>query len=607
MSNGLHTKQIEMLSVNHLEIDLTKTGYLNPYINSGDNEPSWDGYVYVIEKEKIYTKKNLGKTPVQVKGKYCEELDSPKIMYPVDIQDLKNFLQDGGVLYFVVYVTVEGHSIYYAPLEPIKIKELLIGINDTQKTKNIRFSKLPTNDIEIVNIFKSFLYNRKKQMSFIDEKIFTLDEIMDVKGAELTFTLTGLELNQDNFQNYVDSNNVYMYARLPESPILVPLTGSIKELVEVEKADLRISIGDKVYYTEQIRERSKETVCLKFGDSFEFIIDENSNNHSFNYRISSSLRSSLIDLEFLISMQKSKGFEINGKFVDFSKAIDSTPEFDYEMYNKWFDHCKKVVDLLDYLNITGDLNCTKLSDREWRDIDALVKGLILNEEVRLRDGLQTFHIIKIQNYFIPLILHKQKYDHYLIEELFHVRKRKLYLSIPPDEFLYTVPIFRCLTAEQLVQCSTLKFETLLDEYQKLHTSKNDILFDANQFLLRLITAADLCNTSLEKKEKFLKTCLKFVCWLEEENTINGELDPDILKLNEFQIIKRQRDLTSSEVEWLFELSEATSKDDMLKFGAYVLLGESKRAKRIFSKFSEEEQEEYRQYPIYSLLNINDKE
>lgn len=601
MSEGYHTRQTELAAVKYLELDLMDTDYLNPFINSGDTEPSWDGFVYVHEKEKTYTKKNIRKVPVQVKGKYCEKLDSTTITYPVDVQDLNNFLQDGGVLYFVVLVVPKKYSIYYVPLEPMKIKELLLGIKDKQKTKNIELSRLPTNSTEIVNVFKSFLYNRTRQMSFIDEEVLTLDDIEKIKGAELTFSLTGLNLHRENLQNYIDSNNVYMYARLPESPILVPLNGNIKELIEVEKINLVIGIGNRVFYTEQIRERPRETIRLKFGDSFELIIDEKSSTHSFNYRISDSLRSSLIDLEFLILMQQNKGFEINGKFLDLSRAIDATTEFDYDKYNEWLNHCKKIVALLDYLNIAEDLNCRKISDREWQDLDLLVKGLILKQEVSLKDNLQKFQILKIQNFFIGLVLSKQENGCYLIEDMFQVIESTLYLSSDSDDFSYSVPAFRILTAEQLVQCSNLKFDVLLKEYVKLNSPNNNILFDANQFLLKLITAADLCDSNPDKKENFLKVSMEFVYWLQEEIAKSGGLDSDILKLNELQIIKRQRDLTPDEIEWLFELIESISKDNILKFGACVLLGENKRAERIFSSFSEEEQEEYSRYPIYSLF------
>lgn len=55
--------QLEMHSVNHLEMDLIDTDYLNPFISKGDKEPSWDGFVY-IHSNKEYKKKDIGKVPI---------------------------------------------------------------------------------------------------------------------------------------------------------------------------------------------------------------------------------------------------------------------------------------------------------------------------------------------------------------------------------------------------------------------------------------------------------------------------------------------------------------------------------------------------------------
>lgn len=209
------------MSISFLKIALTQTGYLNPYLNSGDTEPSWDGFIYVLEKKNEYNKNKLGKVPVQVKGKYSDELSRKSISFSAEIRDLENYLQDGGVLYFVIYINEKSEvTFYYAQLEPIKIKEILVSSKLPSGKKSIKLKKLPSDTIAIVNIFKSFLFHRKKQMSFIDGDLYTFESLSkDHKKVELTFTLTGLALNQHNMQDYVDTNNVYLYAKIPESPL----------------------------------------------------------------------------------------------------------------------------------------------------------------------------------------------------------------------------------------------------------------------------------------------------------------------------------------------------------------------------------------------------
>ena len=61
--------QLELISVSQLKIVLSATDYLNPAINDGDKEHTWDGFVYV-HNNKNYKKKNIGKVPVEEKVSY---------------------------------------------------------------------------------------------------------------------------------------------------------------------------------------------------------------------------------------------------------------------------------------------------------------------------------------------------------------------------------------------------------------------------------------------------------------------------------------------------------------------------------------------------------
>ena len=174
----LDKRQLEIMSINFLKITLTQTGYLNPFLNSGDTEPSWDGYISVLEKMNKYNKNKLGKVPVQVKGKYSDDLSQSRISFLAEIRDLENYLQDGGVLYFVIYINGKNDvTFYYAQLEPIKIKTILESRKNSSGKKSIELKKLPSDTIDIVIIFKSFLFHRKKQMSFIDGDLYTFESL----------------------------------------------------------------------------------------------------------------------------------------------------------------------------------------------------------------------------------------------------------------------------------------------------------------------------------------------------------------------------------------------------------------------------------------------
>jgi len=63
-----------------------------------------------------------------------------EISHPVNIDDMNNYLNDGGVIYFVVYISTDGvnKKIYYQTLTPVKLKSYISEIKktDNKKTKN---------------------------------------------------------------------------------------------------------------------------------------------------------------------------------------------------------------------------------------------------------------------------------------------------------------------------------------------------------------------------------------------------------------------------------------------------------------------------------------
>ena len=123
---------IEKVAVNTVALAISKSNYLVPNINSGDKEPSWDGDIEVYNKAGVnHNKSDLNiKIPVQVKGKLSDSPRKKTIKYPVEISDLRNYLQAGGTIYFVVYMDSSGENsqIYYADMLPFELKKFFLNM-----------------------------------------------------------------------------------------------------------------------------------------------------------------------------------------------------------------------------------------------------------------------------------------------------------------------------------------------------------------------------------------------------------------------------------------------------------------------------------------------
>jgi hypothetical protein len=88
---------------------------LQSYINERDKEPLWDGHIYVFPKGSNSKDELIGRVPVQVKGKKkAVSQKTTNMSYRIDVSSLKKYLQDGGVIYFVVaFAANHATTIFY--------------------------------------------------------------------------------------------------------------------------------------------------------------------------------------------------------------------------------------------------------------------------------------------------------------------------------------------------------------------------------------------------------------------------------------------------------------------------------------------------------------
>lgn len=137
-------KAIETFAVNAVRNSIVMSNFLDQFIQDNDKEPSWDGHVYIYTHKSKRKDCLKGRLPVQVKGVESNDFTKREISYPVATSDLTNYLNDGGSVFFVVYVGRGGASsqIYYTELTPIKLR-LYIASSKAQKTKSIKLKKFP--------------------------------------------------------------------------------------------------------------------------------------------------------------------------------------------------------------------------------------------------------------------------------------------------------------------------------------------------------------------------------------------------------------------------------------------------------------------------------
>ena len=174
----MDTSKVETKAVAYVQDVLSNCPLLAASdIKIGDKEMSLDGSVRIHNTDN-HTKHNLrGRVFVQVKGRTVGNISKETISYQAEVSDLRNYLQDGGAIYIVVYFGPNNaRKIYYETLTVVKLKQYLSKVKSTQRKKSISLRALPTDTNDIETIFLNFYNDSMNQKGFANAHISSLTE-----------------------------------------------------------------------------------------------------------------------------------------------------------------------------------------------------------------------------------------------------------------------------------------------------------------------------------------------------------------------------------------------------------------------------------------------
>lgn len=596
----MNSIQIETFAVNAVKDSILMSDYLTPFINENDKEPSWDGAVYIY-KDRNCTKDNLkGRMPVQVKGKESDDLSKNEISYTMTVIDLKNYLDDGGAILFVVYIGNGGLSkkIYYIELPPIKLRIELGSVNG-QKTKTLKLKEFPVDNNKKASIFLNCYENCRRQSSFSSATLLTLDELQEqgvLEGITVPISTIGME----NPKLALLSSEVYIYAKIKGSSIPQPLEIIPKDIHtrEIEVAD--ISIGDKQFYSSLCRIRTAEQSKYIFGESFSIIFHENGASCKIKYKNSDNIRVLAKDLDFMITCIEEGYFSLNGTKMKFDYNNEGLEKFDMDQQKNNLKNAKDIVRLLDILGCDKDINIGKLSKGDWINLDRLIYGLIYKKPIKVKlenlAPVQLFNVGELK-FAICLTPDKNVADTFYLSDFFKTEMPAC-IELESGETVFISQYF-ILKKKELNCLDNIRYEVLLPSFQKLQRH-HETINRANYFFLELLLAYDE-----SKNRRLLEAAKEFADWLCESN--EEELPYSVKELNRLQVIKRIRDFNIEEVKDAYSIIEDPTSTDIIRAGAYLLLDQQSLAAIHFDRLDETLKNEFKTYPIYYFWKAEEKE
>ena len=567
----------ETFSITTLQRMCARSEYLDESdIHMNDKTVSWDGNIIYYKTKKPASTGNEFLIPIQVKGKEYNILpDSDSISYPVDINDLKNYLKNGGVIFFVdaISKTEYNDKMYAKILLPVDIVHIMKG-KEEQGSITVHLNHVKTVR-ELEELCVLFKENRPKQaMVGVGKSIPDYDNISN-------FTISTLPTPYMNPAIAIAKSPFkYVYTKKDGMEIPVLLT----DLVTATESEWLIKIDDKIeqrYPVRHIYELNQTTT--RISEIIEFVLTAIRCIEATNYNFETVFQASKI----IIAVSDAEEVMIE----NISLGKNFLGEIQTAFTEGFLAYHKRIVQLgetLTELNIKRSLFKTKeILDAE-PTIFFLKKGLVEMKVLSL--PFQADENCGLYKQIIgrrKLLLEYEKIqeDGYIIRNYLKDGKRIAIFADIPDGKTQKISRWFALRDEDISQM-------IFDENDLLEEMYNTGEEETDQLLGLILDF--LKSYDKERDKNLLLLAEKLINILEKYS-----MDSTILTINRLQIIARKRELELEERKTLAQIKY--SENIFARCCACILLKQFDEFDIHMQQLSATEKEEFYSWPIASLL------
>jgi len=571
----MNTKRIEGMGVTAVNDFLLNSEVLVPHVDFNDRTESWDGHIFVYKS--INNKKDNieGRIPVQVKASIVKTFRGLEKSISMDVADLRNYFNDGGVIIFAVECCGTDRKLYYVSLLPYDLNILIRTLKPKQVQKNIKLRHIASSEIlEFECICREFFIHKKRQYSLVNFD-FPYDKVNEI-------LMEGLIHKDDIFESVLLSQPHYLYGKASlgsEQYEYVTKAGINKLEKRVVKS---IHVGEKEYYSYYRVLQTKDATDLIFGKNIRFALDGNTFEGKAKFQ--GTLLERIHDSNFYLDFIKRKSINISGVgFINIG-TVDEDLEEKIRVYNQGL---KDIQALLSIFKLNpDDLDLDRLSENEIKTLYILIESMVFNRDVKpeIFKKLPGKYSLKIGSLKVLAYVSINERSKIIIQNFFDFK-----VAIKIDQKLIPISPYVLLDSNDIVNSANVRLDDLIcDIINYEHSPGYDEL--VNNLALHLITAYDKTANN-----EYLKCANGLLIWLE------GSIDDIIINLNKLQIIKRERKMTEHERKYLLSIIEKSGKDYFISCGIYILLDDINKYEVCFEKLTTDEQKYFESLPIYSLL------
>ena len=579
MSEKPNATIIERQAINKLENCLLETRRIDPIINSNDKIPSWDGDLYLYKTCGDFSKSNLvGRIPVQVKGKWVDSYPTGKAKFSVDVSDLKNYRNDGGVLFFLVLMkSSDDYRIYFDSLLPFDLRDLIESAGG-QSSKTIKLSAFNHKYHDgIVRRLTDFLEDKKKQSLLPDVRSIEDLGNFPLPIESISFSVTSDSIDVAQIENDILSYPHYLYAKPQNFDIPLPI-GKVEfdQLVRFQETPIEVN-GEILYdHIEVVRMLEKDDE-IRIGA--HLAVQRQDGKRTFRRDSGGALKEYVRDLKLTIALAKRQPIKIGNEVLvatDFHMDKDR-----FQILKQQLKEGEEILKTFQKLNVQKDLDISSLSETEWRLLKYLVDGILFDKPVPLSiQGDAGAGKLTIGNITVLLVLRKApSQEEYYIQDYFenNFKDRALILSRGTSQEGKPVSPYIILDSNNLSYIDNIDFHKLAQSVKQfaffpLYGERITWL------ILDLLKMYDSSGN-----DALINTANELLDYLQE-----NEPDNDAYRINRIQIEKRRRELSKDELCYLRTLKADRMSSTQFQLAASILLESYQEAQLLYDELPDSE-------------------
>lgn len=590
----------EIIAVDTVSLAIATSGNFKPDIKKNDKLPSWDGEIFVYLSNKKEKKGLYDVIPVQVKGTERDSRVAGGFKYPVQIADLRNFLEcrSGTTLFFVVYI-YEGKGeticdIYYEKFLPFDLKHILKE-HEKQDTVTITFSPFPKKKKERARIIYDVVRDMKRQRATIAADTVTLETILKESSNPILNVALTIDKEEDsNTPFFLLGRDYYFYTKRQDSILQPVMHGRIDGIsIPIQCSVLINSIE---YYSMYERVEYRNCIVFKIGEAIEFVLPkDDSPEMKLRVHTSWKLSEDIRDITFLLKLFEYKELSLGKLILPCNLTANSKHGINIDAMKQHLETCQMIQKLMNAMDVSHDFDLAQVKENQWAELCRLYGFIIEGNKARI-EFRSDYGIIapEIGNLSLLLFAIADKQN----EHCYEIRSFSDMRNIVMTEDGHQTTPFVSLSVEQILRVDNIKYENFFQQLEIIHLSESHVK-NVTRLLHKMLLAYD---KSGDKRSDILTHAISLAEWLKKRDVYSNLA---YITLNRMEAIKRSRELNEQENDELFGIAEHSELPPIYRSLAYVLLGEQRSADRFFKKVPADIQKSVREYPIFRFWQVKD--